>query len=82
MERPVPDRLHYLRLLGIAALVVVLVADLLTRHKAHFEQYGLLFDTYAWFYPALGFGATVALVIVARAAAIFLVREDHYYGAE
>lgn len=65
---------------GLAALLAVLAADLLADHSQHFEAYGLRFDTLPWFYPALGFVATVVLIVAARTLALLLARPEHYYA--
>jgi hypothetical protein len=70
----------WLRVAGLCCLAVMLVLDLLTRHKAHFAAHGLEFDTFPWFYPAFGFISTVGLVILAKTLGIMLLREEAYYA--
>jgi hypothetical protein len=61
-------------------VLVVLLLDLFASHSPHFPAYGITFDTFPWFYPLLGFAATVALIIAARTLGILLARTDQYYA--
>ena len=65
---------------GLIVLLVVALLDLTVHHHAHFERDGIEIDTMPEFFPLYGFGAALALVLVAKTLAIGLKRKDTYYA--
>jgi len=55
-------------------LLLSLLPDGFIQHHAHFG-----FEDYFGFYAVYGFGAGVALVVIAKVMGIFLRRKDTYY---
>jgi len=66
----------------LAILALLLLLDLLTAHKPHFERHGLTFDTWPLFYPLLGFASTFVLVLVAKSLGLLLSRPENYHAAD
>jgi len=69
-----PETIRKLWLALIAALVLLLAAELVFPHHGHFWFDGI-FGFGAW----LGFSACVVLVIAAKGLSVFLKRPDTYY---
>lgn len=72
-----PETIRKLWRLLVAVLAVVVLAELLVGHEAHFavEQ---LFGFSAWF----GFAACAVLIVLAKAIGVLLKRPDTYYDDE
>lgn len=65
---------RWLMIAGIAALVLLVAVDPLVHGHPKFGVDGS-FAFYAWY----GFGASIALVAVAKVVGVFLKRRDTYY---
>lgn len=72
LVRPSTIRLLWAGFIAVLALVVA--AELVVAHDAHFSV-ERIFGFGAWF----GFLACAALILVAKAIAVFLKRPDTYY---
>lgn len=69
-----PETVQWLKRAGVAALVLVVLADVFVGHKVKFGVVGT-FGFGAWF----GMLAAVALVVVATALGRLLKRSEGYY---
>ena len=66
--------IRLLWIVSVAILAILVLADSLVEHHAHFEIDGT-FGFNAWF----GFASCVALVLVAKLLGLILKRPDTYY---
>lgn len=69
-----PETIRIVRIVSAVALALVVLAELVVERHPYFEVDGP-FGFYAWF----GFGACVAMVLVARLIGRILKRADDYY---
>ncbi|MGH2378265.1 MAG: hypothetical protein ACRDGT_07285 [Candidatus Limnocylindria bacterium] len=70
-----PGTIRVLRFAAAVALALVILAELLVERHPYFDA-DSPFGFYAWF----GFGACVAMVLLARLVGRLLKRADDYYG--
>jgi hypothetical protein len=66
--------IRLLWIVSVAILAILVLADLLVEHHAHFGIDGT-FGFNAWF----GFASCVALVLIAKLLGLILKRPDTYY---
>lgn len=66
--------IRVLKMASAAALALVVLAELVVERHPYFDM-DRPFGFYAWF----GFGACVAMVLVARVIALVLKRVEDYY---